>query len=61
MALESPLEPAQLHEGEVLEQLKRRPAGREAGTAQLLRGQPAQPRGELVAEVVKVAVEYLGA
>lgn len=61
LALEAPLEPAALDVAEVLEQLKRGPAGRQAGAAQLGGGQRLDLVGQAGAEVVEVAEEDLGA
>ena len=61
-ALESPLKPAQLDVGEVLEQLKRRPAGRQPGAPQLVgRAARAASAASWAAEVAEVAGEHLGA
>jgi hypothetical protein len=60
-ALEAPLEPAQLDVAQVLGQLQRRPAGRQAAAGQLGGGQRLQLGGQPGAEVVQVAEEDLGA
>jgi hypothetical protein len=60
-ALEAPLEPAQLDVAQVLEQLKRRPAGRQGAAAQLAGGQGLQLLGQPGPEIVQVAEEQLGA
>jgi hypothetical protein len=59
-ALEPPLEPAQLDEGQVFEQLQRRPAGREPAGPQLGLGQRAQLGLKPVAEEVEVPQVHLG-
>ena len=60
-ALEAPLEPAQLDVAQVLDQLQRRPAGRQPAAAQLGGGQGLQLASQLRPEVVQVAEEDLGA
>ena len=61
LALEAPLEPAALDVTQVLEQLKRGPAGREAAAGQFGRGQRLDLVGQAGAEIVEVADEDLGA
>jgi hypothetical protein len=60
-ALEAPYEPAQLDVAQVLDQLERRPAGRQPAAAQLGGGQGPQLAGQLGPEVVQVSQEDLGA
>ena len=60
-AFEAPLEPAQLDVAQVLDQLQRRPAGRQPATAQFGGGQRLQLGGQPGPEVVQVAEEDLGA
>ena len=60
-ALEAPLEPAQLDIAQVLDQLERRPAGRQGAAAQLRGRQGLQLAGQPGPEVVQVAEEDLGA
>jgi hypothetical protein len=58
-ALETPLEPAQLDVAQVLEQLQRRPAGRQPAAAQLVGGQGLQLGGQPGPEKIQVAEEDL--
>jgi hypothetical protein len=60
-ALEAPLEPAQLDIAQVLDQLERGPAGRQAAAAEFGGGQGFELAGQLGPEVVEVAAEDLGA
>jgi hypothetical protein len=60
-ALEAPLEPAQLDPAQVVDQLERRPAGRQPGAVQLGGGQRPELVGQPGPEVVQVAEEDLGA
>jgi hypothetical protein len=60
-ALEAPLQPAQLDVAQVLGQLKRDPAGRQAAAAEFGGGQRLELGGQPGPEVVQVAQEDLGA
>jgi hypothetical protein len=61
LALEAPLEPAQLDVAQVLGQFQRRPARRQPAAGQLGGGQRLQLVGQPGPEVVQVAEEDLGA
>ena len=61
MALEAPLEPAQLDIAQVLDQLERGPAGQQPAAGPFGGGQRLELAGQLGPEVVEVAQEDLGA